>query len=307
MGEKIMRLPKCIEIIEVGPRDGFQNIKTPIASETKVAIIESMIEAGIGAMEITSFVHPKAIPQMADADVVVKNVLEKHTADGFRPIALVPNLKGAQKAYNSGLREVTYVISASENHNLANINRTRAESLAELKSIVTAMPDLKVRLAAATSFGCPFLGKVKDELVLSLINDAVEIGVGEIILCDTIGVANPQQVYALTQKVRDEFLEIPVGMHLHDTRGMALANTLAAMEAGITIFETSVGGLGGCPFAPGAAGNAATEDLLNMLQSMDIQTNVNLAGYLKAVYLVRDHIQKNLTSHMVNAYSYDEN
>lgn len=300
-----MKLPAGIKIIEVGPRDGFQNIKTPISIATKLLIIESMINAGIGAMEITSFVHPKAIPQMADADEIVKNILEKHKGTKLRPIALVPNLKGAQKAYNSGLREVTYVISASEKHNLANINRTREASLAELQSIIAVMPDLKVRLDAATSFGCPFEGKIEAELVLSLIQAAVEIGVREVILCDTIGVAQPQQVSALAQKVLREFSEIPIGMHLHDTRGMALANTLAAMEAGITIFETSVGGLGGCPFAPGAAGNAATEDLVNMLQSMGIQTNVNLSEYLQAVYLVRDYIQKDLTSHMVKACLYE--
>lgn len=300
-----MKLPAGIEIIEVGPRDGFQNIKTPISIATKLLIIESMINAGIGAMEITSFVHPKAIPQMADAEEIVKNILAKHKGAKLRPIALVPNLKGAQKAYNSGLREVTYVISASEKHNLANINRTREASLAELQSIIAVMPDLKVRLDAATSFGCPFEGKVEAELVLSLIQAAVEIGVREVILCDTIGVAQPQQVYALAQKVLREFSEIPIGMHLHDTRGMALANTLAAMESGITTFETSVGGLGGCPFAPGAAGNAATEDLVNMLQTMGIETNVNLSQYLQAVYLVRDHIQKDLTSHMVNACSYE--
>ena len=300
-----MNLPTEVEIIEVGPRDGFQNVKTQIATKIKLAIIDAMIEAGIGTMEVTSFVHPKAIPQMSDATEVAKHVLEKHSGTGFRSIALVPNLKGAQTAYDSGLREITYVISVSEKHNLANINRTTKESLTELQNIITAMPDLKVRLGTATSFGCPFQGKINYDAVLSLIEAAVLIGVREVVLCDTIGVAQPLQVYELTKNVRKNFLEIPMVLHLHDTRGMALANTLAAMQAGITSFETSVGGLGGCPFAPGAAGNSATEDLLNMLQSMGIQTNITLKNYLKAVYLVRDHIQKNLTSHMVNACSYD--
>lgn len=300
-----MNLPAAIEIIEVGPRDGFQNIKVPITTQTKLAVIETMIESGIGAMEITSFVHPKAIPQMADAVQIVKTVLGKDRDTDFRPIALVPNLQGAQKAYEAGLREITYVISASEKHNLANINRTREESLTELQNIIAAMPDLKVRLDAATSFGCPFQGKVEDECVLSLIKTAVSIGAKEVILCDTIGVAQPLQVYELAQKAKEALPKIPLTMHLHDTRGMALANTIAAMQAGIVSFETSVAGLGGCPFAPGAAGNCATEDLLNMLQAMGIETKVNLHAYLKAVYLVRDHIQKDLTSHMVNACSYE--
>ena len=299
-----MKLPDSIEIIEVGPRDGFQNIKASISVETKLAVIEAMIAAGVQTMEITSFVHPKAIPQMADAAIIVKNIIEKYGKTGFRPIALVPNLTGAQKAYDSGLREVTYVISASEKHNLANINRTREQSLKDIRNIMAAMPEFKVRLDVATAFGCPFLGKVSDDLVLNLVNSAVESGVREVILCDTIGVAQPLQVSSLVKKVQQAIPEIPIGLHLHDTRGMALANAFAALEAGIKTFETSVGGLGGCPFAPGAAGNSATEDLVNMLQVMGIQTNIQLEKYLQAVYLVREYIQKDLTSHMVNACSY---
>jgi hydroxymethylglutaryl-CoA lyase len=301
----MMNLPEQVEVVEVGPRDGFQNIKTKIPTEIKLTIIEAMIDAGVNAMEITSFVHPKAIPQMADATDVVQRIITKYSKSGLRAIALVPNLTGAKNAYRCGIREVTYVISASEKHNLANINRTCEQSLADLSSIIQEMPELKVRLDVATAFGCPFIGKVNDELVLSLIQDALDLGVKEVILCDTIGVANPRQVYRLVQKTKRAYGNVPVGLHLHDTRGMGLVNSLAAMEAGVTVFETSVGGLGGCPFAPGAAGNSATEDMVNMLQAMGIETGIRLAEYLKAVYLVSEQIQSDLTSHMAKACRYE--
>jgi hydroxymethylglutaryl-CoA lyase len=300
-----MGFPKQIEVVEVGPRDGFQNVKMHIPQVTKLMIIEEMIAAGVKVMEITSFVHPKAIPQMADAAEVVRSIVAKYGDNGFRAIALVPNLIGARNAWNCGIQEVTYVISASEKHNLANINRTREQSLAELNSIVQAMPELKVRLDVATAFGCPLLGKVDNQLVLSLIDKALECGVKEVVLCDTIGVANPSHVYQLVKTVKKNFGNIGIGLHLHDTRGMGLVNTFAAMEAGITVFETSVGGLGGCPFAPGAAGNTATEDMVNMLHAMGIVTGICLDTYLKVVHMVQTQIQSDLTSHMAKACRYE--
>lgn len=300
----MMDFPKEVKVVEVGPRDGFQNIKTPIATGTKIEIIEAMIAAGIRTMEVTSFVHPKAIPQMADAAEVACSVVDKHGGN-FRAIALVPNLTGAKKAYECGIHEVTYVISASAKHNLANINRTREQSLAELKIIAQGIPGLKVRLDVATAFGCPFLGKVADELVLSLIESALECNIEEVILCDTIGVANPLQVFRLVQKTRAAFAKTSLGVHLHDTRGMGLANTLAGLEAGVTIFETSIGGLGGCPFAPGAAGNTPTEDMVNMFHAMGIDTGVDLGKYLEPVKVLKEQIQQSLTGHMAYAYKYD--
>jgi hydroxymethylglutaryl-CoA lyase len=300
----MMNFPRPVQVVEVGPRDGFQNIKQPIATATKLDCIEAMISSGVSAMEVTSFVHPKAIPQMADAVDVAKSVVANHGGK-FRAIALVPNLTGARKAYECGISEVTYVISASEKHNLANINRTREQSLEDLRNITQTMPDLKVRLDVATAFGCPFMGKVADELVLSLIEAALGCNIKEVVLCDTIGVANPVQVYEFVKKTQAKFANILWGVHLHDTRGMGLANTLAALQAGITVLETAVGGLGGCPFAPGAAGNTATEDMLNMLDAMGIATGIRLTDYLKAVHLVREQIQGDLTGHMVKACSYD--
>lgn len=296
--------PQKVKIIEVGPRDGFQNIKIQIPTEIKLNIIDAMVAAGVKDMEVTSFVHPKAIPQMQDAKMVAKTVIEKYNRH-IRAMALVPNLMGAKNAFASGIREVTYVISASEQHNLKNIKRTREQSLDELKTLINSIPELKIRLDVATAFGCPFMGKVDEKLVLSLIKAAVECGVKEVIMCDTIGVANPSQVNDLVLKTQDTFPGLLLGLHLHDTRGMGLANALAGLHAGVTMFETSVGGLGGCPFAPGAAGNTATEDLINMLESMGIETGIQLDKYLKAVGLVRENIQSNLTSHMVNACSYE--
>jgi len=300
-----MTIPKHINVIDVGPRDGFQNIKTQIPTQTKLDVIEALIASGVRAIEVTSFVHPKAVPQMADAAEVAKTIVDRHQKEGLRIISLVPNQRGAQNAFDNGIREVTYVISASEKHNMANVNRTREESLADLKNIVQAIPSLKVRAAIATTFGCPFEGKIEEKTVLDLMAAVIDSGAKEIILCDTIGVANPAQVKSLAEKAKSASKNMPVVLHLHNTRGMGLANTYAAIEAGIETFETTVGGLGGCPFAPGAAGNTATEDMVNMLHSMGIQTGINLDEYLKAVYLVRDQIQSSLTSNMVNACKYD--
>jgi len=298
--------PKQVEIVEVGPRDGFQNIKTYIDAEIKLRVIEDMISAGVQVMEVTSFVHPKAIPQMADAVQIAKTITAQERDNRFRGLALVPNLTGAKKAYECGIREVTYVISASEQHNLANINRTREQSLADLQKIVTEVPELTVRLDVATAFGCPLGGKVDNQMVMSLIESALKIGVKSVILCDTIGVANPKRVYELVQTAKTMFSSVPFGLHLHDTRGMGLANTLAGLEAGITTFESSIGGLGGCPFAPGAAGNTATEDLVNMFHAMGISTGINLDRYLAVVQIVRDQIQAVLTGHMAYARKYDD-
>jgi hydroxymethylglutaryl-CoA lyase len=301
----MLAFPKQVQIVEVGPRDGFQNIKTFIETKVKQQVIDGMIAAGVQVMEVTSFVHPKAIPQMVDAAQIAKTAAQA-AGDTFRGLALVPNLTGAKKAYECGIGEVTYVISASEQHNLANINRTREQSLEDLQKIVTQVPELAVRLDVATAFGCPLGGKVDDEMVVSLIESALQIGVQSVVLCDTIGVAHPKQVYERARTVKNRFSDVSFGLHLHDTRGMGLANTLAGLDAGITIFESSIGGLGGCPFAPGAAGNTATEDLVNMFHGMGICTGIHLERYLTVVQMVRERIQAVLTGHMAYARQYDD-
>ncbi len=288
---------KKINLIDVGPRDGFQNVRTFIETQTKLAIIDGIYKAGIRDMEVTSFVSPKAIPQMADAAEVARKVIDIYP--DMRVIALVPNLRGAQNAWDAGIREAACVISASEAHNKANINRTIQESIKGLAEMIRTFPGLKVRLDVATAFGCPFAGKVPEEDVLYLIGEAAKAGVDDVTLCDTIGVANPKQVQSLVKKVKEEFPRFPLALHFHNTRGMGLANIFAAIEVGVEHYETSVGGLGGCPFAPGSEGNTATEDTVNMLGSMGYETGVNLEKLLEAVQYTKEHVEAPLTGKML--------
>ncbi|QDW75364.1 hydroxymethylglutaryl-CoA lyase [Lachnospiraceae bacterium KGMB03038] len=298
-----MKLPEKVTVIEVGPRDGFQNVKDFIATEDKIRIIELLRNAGVTAVEVTSFVHPKAVPQMADAKEVAEKVREKFP--DLRAIALVPNERGAKNAWECGIKEVSYVISASEAHNQANVRRTVKESLEELGKIRQAVPELKVRLDIATAFGCPYAGKISQEQVFALMEEAKDFGIQEIVLCDTIGIADPVRVAGLAEAVKKRYPEFIYTMHLHNTRGQGLANILAAMQNGITSFETSVGGLGGCPFAPGAAGNAATEDFLNMLDYMGVESGIAGEEYLKAVAYVKAKVHADLTGNMLRACKYD--
>ncbi len=291
MGQK-----EKIQIIDVGPRDGFQNVKTLIDTETKLFIIEGLYQSGVRTMEVTSFVSPKAIPQMADAADVAKAVLSRY--QDLRVIALVPNLRGAQNAWNAGIREAACVISASEAHNKANINRTVKESLEALEGICKALPDLEVHLDAATAFGCPFAGEVPKEAVLSLIGSARKLGINKVTLCDTIGVADPAQVKELLGEVAGRYPGLELTLHFHNTRGMGLANIFAATEMGIRSFETSVGGLGGCPFAPGADGNTATEDTVHMLEKMGYGTGIDLTKLLGVVEYVGRHVDAPVTGKM---------
>lgn len=298
-----MKLPEKINIIEVGPRDGFQNVSDFIRTKNKLQIIRKLYQSGISAVEITSFVHPKAIPQMADAVEVAETIHREFPK--LRHIALVPNEKGARNADNSGIEEVSYVISASKSHNLANVRKNISESLEELEKIRLGIPNLQVRLDIATAFGCPYEGKVSGDQVFSLIEKAREMEISEIVLCDTIGIANPLQVADLAQEVKKRYPSLQFTMHLHNTRGQGLANILAAMQQGIENFETSVGGLGGCPFAPGAAGNVATEDFVNMLDYMGIESGVSQDNLLKAVDDVRENVHAKLTGNMLQACKYD--
>ena len=291
-----MKLPKSVEILELGPRDGFQSIKEWIPTELKLEIIDGLIKSNFKKIEITSFVHPKAIPQMKDAKDIVKIALEKYK--DIEIYALAPNLRGAKDAFEAGISNITYVISVSEAHNKANVNRTVEESFEELCNLKIELPDLKIKLDLATVFGCPFLGDVSYDKVKFAINKGIEAKVDEICLCDTIGIANPLQMHNLLSNLKTDFPDIKFSLHLHDTRGMGLANTLVAIEHGINEFETSVGGLGGCPFAPGAAGNISSEDLIFMLEQMNIKTGINLKELLLTTKIVKDKVKSDLTGHL---------
>ncbi len=271
---------KKIQIYEVGPRDGFQNLCDYIEAEKKLEIIDRIVDAGVKRMQITSFVSPKAISQMKDADIVAKACISK-----YRDVmlsALVPNLRGAQSAWESGIRNISYVVSLSESHNQVNIRRSHIESFAELKRIVDEYPDFNICLDLATTFGCPFEGKKDKDEVVSFLKDYVDCGIKSINLCDTTGVANPAQVRKTIATVQDAYPELSLIVHIHDTRNMGMVNTLAAIESGVSVVQTSLGGLGGCPFVPGASGNLATEDLAFMLDEMGYVTGVDVKKLIDA-------------------------
>ncbi len=296
--------PKSVQIVDITGRDGFQNIKEWIPTETKKRVLDQLAAAGVSKMEATSFVSPKAVPQMADAQEIVAHMRERHPE--VELVVLTPNLKGVQRAAENGVEEVSYVISTSASHNKANINRTHQESLDDLAAITDTYPDVAINLSMSTVFGCPFAGEVRVSQVLWLIGECLARGAKTMSLCDTIGVANPAQVQNMIAAVRDAFPRLDFALHLHDTHGMGLANTLAALQAGVTRFETAGGGLGGCPFAPGAAGNTSTEDLVNMLHRMHIETCIDLPKYLEAVAILRDEINPRIPGRLIASRTYSE-
>lgn len=292
-------LPREVQLTEVGPRDGFQNIKEWIPTETKLEIIEQLIGCGFRKLEVTAFVHPKAVPQMADAGEILKTLNHKY-ADVVLT-ALTPNLKGVNNAIEAGAEEINYVISASERHNFENTRQTIDESLAGLDEICRIKGATKVGLAIATAFICPWTGKVPPENVVKIIEYGLSVGVTEFGVADTIGAASPIQVTELVTLLMKRFPQANLFLHLHDTRGMGLANVLAAMQAGVTQFETSIGGLGGCPFAPGASGNIATEDMVNMLNGLGVLSGIDLSKVMKTVYRAQELLPVPLSSHMATA------
>jgi len=304
MNTREQAMPEAVRITDITGRDGFQNIKEWIPTEVKLEIIDALAAAGVKKMEATSFVSPKAIPQMADAAQIAEHVRAK--LPRVELVALAPNLRGAENAVKAGVPEISYVISASAAHNRANINRTHEESLNDLAGITAAFPGLKVNLSMSTVFGCPFDGETPVKQVLWLLGEALGRGAGTVSLCDTIGVANPVQVKYVVTALRKEYPHVPMSLHLHDTHGMGLANTLAALEAGIDCFETAAGGLGGCPFAPGAAGNTSTEDTVNMLHRMGISTGIDLEKLLLAVAVVKEKVNPAIPGRLASARSYSE-
>ena len=290
---------QTVKFIEVGPRDGFQNVKKYIPTEVKLKVIDLLIDAGVKSMEIGSFVHPKAIPQMKDAKEVVTKTLETHQDKGIEFFALVPNLFGAKAAAECGLKKIDTVISVSESHNNANINRTVEESLQGLERIRETLPDMEIILSMATTFTCPFEGITPIENVLNIIRQGVKIGIHQFCLADTIGQADPAMVRKTVQAVKENFPDEYFELHIHDTRGMGIASTLAGIEAGIANVQAAVGGLGGCPFAPGASGNVASEDLIYMLDAMEIKTGVDFNKILAAAKYERQVIEGNYSGHQV--------
>ncbi|WP_226642392.1 hydroxymethylglutaryl-CoA lyase [Mesobacillus subterraneus] len=290
----MLQLPKKVEIIEVGPRDGLQNEKSFVPTEVKKEFITTLKGAGIKEMELTSFVSPKWVPQMGDAAEIVADCLDSDT----RNIVLAPNKKGIERVYMTECKAVAVFVGVSNTFNQKNINKSTSESLAEVLPLIVELKekDYFVRACISTAFYCPYEGKVDEDEVLALCGEFVRAGVDELSVADTIGMAAPHESYSLFAKLKDAYPDVLLTAHFHDTRKLALSNILAALQAGVTRFDTSAGGLGGCPFAPGAAGNAATEDVVYMLHRMGIETGVDLEKMLNAIEVVKPHLSRPIES-----------
>jgi hydroxymethylglutaryl-CoA lyase len=273
-----------------------------IPTPEKIAVLDALAEAGFKTIEVTSFVSPKAIPQMADAAEVMEDFKRKHGS--IEAVALVPNVKGAEKALLAGADTLNFVLSASESHNRENTRRTIEESLSELAEvcrIARASPGKKVHVSVATAFYCPFEGEIPKEAVLRILDRVLALGCGGVSIADTIGTAHPVKVHDTLAAVRERCPKERIVLHLHDTQGMALVNVLTALRLGYSAFDAAVGGLGGCPFAPGAAGNAATEDVVNFLERLGIGTGIDLEKVLAVARGIPEKLGVPLCSHMAAA------
>lgn len=270
-----MKWPEKIIFCEVGPRDGLQNEATLLTVEQKLELIDGAAEAGVPIIEIGSFVNPKRVPQMADTDEVAKRIKR---LPGVEYRCLVANKKGVERALAAGITKVKLTLSASESHARANLGKSVAELLEGFKECAAYARDngAEVSGAVSTAFGCPFEGKISKEKVAAIAEKFVELGITELSMSDTTGMANPRQVYETSVSMRQAFPEVQWFLHLHNTRGMALANVVAGLQAGIIRYDASMAGLGGCPFAPGASGNSASEDMLHMFEEMNIETGIDL-------------------------------
>lgn len=271
--------PERMLIQEVAPRDGLQIEPTWVPSEDKIKLIDGLSQLGFSRIEAGSFVSPKAIPALRDGDEVFRGI---RRAPGVVYVALIPNLRGAERALAAGADELNMVLSASQSHNLANMRMRREQSLAGFGDIVQAVQGQAVSLNAtvATAFGCPFEGRIDEDQVLRLLDAYLELGVQGVTLADTTGMANPRQVERLVRRSLERLPAAMLTLHFHNTRGLGLCNVLAAFEAGARRFDAALGGLGGCPFAPGASGNICTEDLVNLCAETGIATGIDLGGLL---------------------------
>ena len=295
-----MNLPERVTICEVGARDGLQNIAQFIPTEKKIALIDALSEAGVPHMEVASFVHPKLVPQMADAGEVVSGI---RRLPGTKYLALVPNARGAQRATEYRLDGWGVFVSSTETHNRRNVNASVAETIQGFVEVVRMAREAGtlVYCAVSMSFGCPYEGDVPPERVVSIVGQLLDTGIERIILGDTTGMGNPRQVEELTGKLLSTYPGMNLGLHFHDTRGAGLANVLAGLQAGATWFDGSVGGLGGCPFAHGATGNTSSEDMVHMLHEMGIETGIDLDRLLACARLAQEIVGTDLPSHLIKA------
>ena len=300
-----MAFPEEIFINEMVLRDGLQLEDKVLSVEEKVLLFSQLKEAGVNSFEFGSFVHPKLVPQMANSGELYTEI--KKDAESLSLIALVPNLKGAERAQEVGVGQINFVFSASDTHNMQNVNKSTLESVQELKEInaFCSRFEIKLNVTIATSFGCPFEGDIPKSRILLSVKQMFDFNIDTLTLADTTGIANPNQVYELVNEVRMSFPQQKLGLHFHNTRGMGLSNILAGIKAGVTTFDSALGGLGGCPFAPGATGNVCTEDVVHMLHSMGMKTNVRLEGLLETSALLEEVIGHKNKSYILKAGPYD--
>lgn len=299
-----MYFPERVIIRDVMLRDGLQMENTLLTTEQKYLLASRLIHAQITSIEFGSFVHRKLVPQMANTGELYERLKD---FQALNLIALVPNLKGAKIAQTFGLAQINFVFSASNTHNLQNVRKTTEESLVNVEQIKAYCVEhhIKLDVSIATAFGCPFEGRISVERLQSILEKLIAIEPNIITLADTTGVANPKQVYELMKVLCNMYPETVFNLHFHDTRGMGLANIVAGMQAGVNRFDTALGGIGGCPFAPGSTGNVSTEDVVHMLHSMDIDTGINLDDLITTSSILKDLLGHELSSNVVKAGKYN--
>lgn len=289
-----------IRINEVATRDGLQNEAVFVETDDKVALIDKLSGLGYAKIEVTSFTSPTAIPALKDAEAVMHRIRRE---PGVVYTALIPNVRGGERALECGVDEFNLVMSASETHNLANLRMTRPQSLRQLGDVVAQArsANVPVNISLSCVFGCPMEGEVAQDTVLELVGKFADLGAAGVTLCDTTGMAYPTQVYRICDSVAKAFPGINITGHFHNTRGMGLVNTVAAVQAGITQFDMSLGGIGGCPYAPGASGNVSTEDVVHMLQCMGYDTGVSVPGLIEAAHLLAELVGHELPAQVSRA------
>lgn len=296
-------LPEKVNIVEVGPRDGLQNEEVLIATKDKITLINKLSDSGLKNIELTAFVHPKWSPQLADSYDVAIGV---NKLSNVNYTALIPNMKGLDRAESCDLKEVAIISSASESHSKKNLNRSIDETLEIVSETVkeARARNIKIRAYLSTVFGCPYEGNVSIDRVKEIVKKLLSMDIYQISLGDTIGIANPLQV----RDVLNELFNViedksQLALHFHDTRGLGLSNSLVGLEMGITTFDSSIGGLGGCPYAPGATGNISTEDLVNMFETMGVYTGVNLHKLVDANLYLESLVNRNLNSRFSKTFN----
>jgi len=295
-----VKIPRRITVVEVGPRDGLQNERASVSTADKIALVNRLSETGLPVIEVSAFVSPRWVPQMSDAGEVFAGITRRA---GTRYTALVPNIAGLERAQRAGVTEVAIFAASSETFSRKNINQSVDESLATYKDVCDAAlrAGLRVRGYLSTAFGCPYEGEVAPETVATLAARLLELGVFEVAISDTIGIAHPGQVTRVLDTILERVSVTRIALHFHDTRGTALANVLTALSYDVATFDASVGGLGGCPYAPGAAGNLATEDLIYMLDGLGVDTGVSLTALIEASRFIASRLDHPLPSRYAQA------